>query len=475
MFAQQKTGRPVFAGLLALTLAFNVLLSGCRSGGGNVGVPGQKQAPQFKPGFNLMSPQQDIAIGKQNAMQIERQMRLLPDQEVQRYISAIGQKLAAKAPGEKFPYQFKVVDTKEVNAFALPGGFLYVNRGAIEAARNEAELAGVMAHEVSHSALRHGTSQMTKQIVAEKGLQLAAAILSSRDNGGGMSGQMIGMLGSGALNLAFLKFGRTAEKEADITGAQIMASAGYNPAAMAGFFETLLKMGGPRPPEMMSDHPDPGNRVKYLNELVPKLSVAPNAITDTPEFQRIRARLRGLPAGASRQLARQAPSTEVARPPAPSSQMATLTAPDQSYQLAIPSNWQQITDGELLVFAPQGAAGRSENGLVVTHGVFVGTLAVEGNDSARLHQAFIEMQLRDNPEMQPLDSPKQTEIGGLPAIYTPIGGNSPVTGRPERDVIVTTVLPNGKLFYIVLISPVDEAQSYNNAFQQLLGSIRFAG
>ncbi len=475
MLTYRKSSRRALIALMALTLICNLLLSGCRSGGDRVGVPGQKQAPQFRPGFNLMSPQQDVAIGKQNAAQIERQMRMLPDAEVQNYIRTIGAKLAAKAPGEKFPYQFKVVDTKEVNAFALPGGFLYVNRGAIEAAQNEAELAGVMAHEISHAALRHGTHQMTQQVIAEKGLQIAAAILSSRDDSGGLSGQLIGRLGGGALNLAFLKFGRTAEKEADITGAEIMASAGYNPAAMAGFFETLMKMGGPRQPEMLSDHPDPGNRVKYLNELVPKLSVAPNAITDTPAFQQIRARLRGLPAGGSKQLARQAPPTEVARPPLPSSQMAVLTAPDRSYQLAIPSNWQQVTDGETLVFAPQGAAGRTDNGLVVTHGVFVGALPVEGSDPGQLHTAFIQMQLRDNPEMQPLDNPKQTEIGGLTALYTPVGGLSPITGRQERDVIVTTILPNGKLFYVVLISPVDEAQAYSNAFQQLLGSIRFAG
>lgn len=476
MFGQRKTGSRILTSIVAGTLVCSLFLAGCRSGGGRVGVPGQAQAPQFKPGFNLMSPQQDIEIGRRNAMQVEQQMRMLPDSEVQQYISAIGKKLAAQAPGPQFPYQFKVVDTREVNAFALPGGFLYVNRGAIEAAKNEAELVGVMAHEVSHSALRHGTNQMTKQIIAEKGLTLAAAILGGQDNGGGLSSEMIGMLGSGGLNLLFLKFGRTAEKQADLSGAAMMASAGWDPRPMPGFFETLMKMGGPRPPEMMSDHPDPGNRVQYLNELMGKLTIAPNAVADTPDFQRIKAKLSGLPAGSSRQLNRVAPGTEVARPPAPAAQMAVLTAPDQSYQIAIPGNWQQVTDGNLLVFAPQGAAGRyGDSGIVVTHGVFVGTLQVEGDDLGRINQAFVEMQLRDNPEMQVLDNPKQTSIGGLPALYTPVGGNSPVHGRPERDVIVTTLLPDGRLFYVVLISPVDEAQAYSNAFQQLLGSIRFAG
>ena len=481
MFAQKKMIHQVFTRFIVTTLSLSLLLSGCRGPGSsqNAGVPGQKQAPQFKSGFNLMSPQQDIEIGRRNAMQVEQQQRVIRDPDVQNYITTVGQRIAAKAPGEKFPYQFKVVDTKEVNAFALPGGFLYVNRGTIEAAKNEAELVGVMAHEISHAALRHGTNQMSKQMVAEKGLNIAAAIFGSgNDSGSVLSGQLIGMLGSGALNIAFLKFSRTAEKQADITGAEIMAAAGYDPRALASFFKTLLQSGGSRPPEMLSDHPDPGNRVQYITDLIPKLNVAPNAITDTPAFEQVRAKLRGLPGGASRQLARQgAPQQSVQIEP-PSAQMAQLTAPDKSYQIAIPSNWQQITDGEHLIFAPKNAAGRSNEGLVVTHGMFVGTFDLPQQlqgDLGKATQAFVRMQLASNPEMQPLANIEQTSIGGRTALYTPVGGDSPITGRPERDVIVTTILPNGKLFYVVLISPQDEAPKYSNAFKQALGSIRFAG
>ncbi|MFN0122114.1 MAG: M48 family metalloprotease [Blastocatellia bacterium] len=457
-------------------LALALVLSGCRGSGSGGGVPGQKQAPQFKPGINLIPVAQDVQIGKQNAMQMERQMRILADPATQNYISQMGAKMSAKAPGERFPYQFKVVDTREVNAFALPGGFLYVNRGAIEAARNEAELAGVMAHEISHAALRHGTNQMSKQMIAQKGLQAAAAILSGAD-GGGLSGALVGMLGGGAMNLAFLKFGRTAEKEADITGAQIMASAGYDPRAMAGFFDMLQKLSGQRQPEMLSDHPDPGNRIRYLNDLMPKLNIAPNAITDTQEFQQLRARLKGAPAGASRQIARQSASGQISRPPAPSGEMATLTAPDRTYQISVPANWQNTNDGDHLIFAPEGAAARTNQGFVVTHGMFVGTYPIDPQlrgDLTAATRAFVQMQLESNPEMRPLDNIRQTSIGGRPALYTPIGGESPVTGMEERDVIVTTVLPDGRLFYIVLISPTDEAQNYSQAFERALGSIRFA-
>lgn len=443
------------------------------SRGGSVGpVRGQEQAPQFKAGFNLMSPEQDVAIGRQHAAQIEREMRVLPDQVVQQYVNNIGKKLAAQTPGEKFPYQFKVVDVKEINAFALPGGFLYVHTGAIVAAKNEAELAGVMAHEISHAALRHGTNQMSKQMVAEKGLGVASAIL-----GGGRDGATLGdsVLSAGA-SLLFMRFSRTAEKQADLMGAQIMASAGYDPRGLGDFFKTLMAEGA-RPPQILSDHPDPGNRIQYLNELLPQLKVAPNPIVDTPEFQQLKARVRGLPGG--RDLRRQAlpQSRPVARPPSPSSQQQALRAPDGSFGISVPSNWQMISGGnDLSIFAPEGAAGKtSTGGVVVTHGIFVGTQDLPDNlrDLGQASKAFVELQLRDNPEMRVLGNFQQTQLGGLPALYVAIGGESPVTGRNERDIICTTILPNGKLFYLVLISPEDEAQAYNPAFLRTLESVQF--
>lgn len=448
-----------------------VFQSACNRGGSGGPVRGQEQAPQFKPGFNLMSPEQDVAIGRQNAAQIEREMRVLPDQVVQQYVNNIGKRLAAQAPGEKFPYQFKVVDVKEINAFALPGGFLYVHTGAIVAAKNESELAGVMAHEISHSALRHGTSQMSKQMVAEKGLGVASAIL-----GGGREGASLGdsVLGAGA-NLLFLRFSRTAEKQADIMGAQILASAGYDPRGLGSFFKTLMAEGA-RPPQILSDHPDPGNRIQYLNELLPQLKLTQNPIVDTPEFQQLKARVRGLPGG--RDLRRQAVQQRpVARPPAPSSQQQTLRAGDGSFVVSVPSNWQMISaSDEISIYAPPGAAGKtSTGGVVVTHGMFIGTQDLPANlrNLEAASKAFVELQLRDNPEMRILENFQQTRLGGLPALYVPVGGESPITGRNERDIICTTILPNGKLFYLVLISPEDEAQAYNPAFLQTLESLRF--
>ncbi len=113
----------------------------------------------LRPGFNVFSAQQDVEIGKEVSKDAERNLRILNDSQISSYTNSLGRRLASRAPGEKYPYQFKVVDDKQINAFALPGGFLYINRGIFENADNEAQLAGVMAHEIGHVVLRHGTNQ----------------------------------------------------------------------------------------------------------------------------------------------------------------------------------------------------------------------------------------------------------------------------------------------------------------------------
>src|SRR5262245_42846777 len=125
---------------------------------------------KIKPGFNLFSVSQDVEIGRQSAAEVERQLPILTDRSIDAYVNAVGKRLAAVAPGADFPYQFKVVNASDINAFALPGGYLYVNRGLIEAAQSEGMLAGVMAHEMAHVALRHGTTQASKAYLGQTGL-----------------------------------------------------------------------------------------------------------------------------------------------------------------------------------------------------------------------------------------------------------------------------------------------------------------
>src|SRR5438445_2556290 len=138
---------------------------------------------QLKPGWNLFSPEQDAQLGRQVSRDAERQVPMLNDARVDAYLNSLGRRLAANAPYHYFQYQFKCVNDRAINAFALPGGFVYINRGAIEAADNEAQLAGVMAHELSHVALRHGTNQATKAQAAEGFLGIASGIFGSSTGG----------------------------------------------------------------------------------------------------------------------------------------------------------------------------------------------------------------------------------------------------------------------------------------------------
>ena len=207
--------------------------------------------------INLFSVQQDAELGRRAAADAERQ---LPDGSVEGYVNAIVRRLAAVAPGPRFDYHARVVNAADINAFSLPGGPIYVNRGLIEAVRNEGELAGVLAHEMAHVAQRHGTSQVTKAYGAQLGVGLLAGVLGGRDHRLGMGEQIVGSLG---LNALFLKFSRNAENEADRVGAQMMARAGYDPMAMASFFDLLAAQQRRDPgavAQFFSSHPSPRNR-----------------------------------------------------------------------------------------------------------------------------------------------------------------------------------------------------------------------
>src|SRR5205085_4496558 len=135
---------------------------------------------KVKPGFNLFSPQDDVQVGQQSAVEAERQLPILRDTAVQGYVNRIGQRLAANAGGPNFQYQFRVVNASDINAFALPGGYIYLNRGVLDQARNEGEVAGVLAHEISHVALRHGTHQASKAYLAQAGISILGGILGGR-------------------------------------------------------------------------------------------------------------------------------------------------------------------------------------------------------------------------------------------------------------------------------------------------------
>ncbi|MDX2041615.1 MAG: M48 family metallopeptidase [Acidobacteriota bacterium] len=465
-------------------LIFALIVGQACSGGGNLEAPaGSKSQPKFKPGVNFFSPEQDVEMGRQSAEQIIRETPMLDDPQISNYISQLGAKLVAKAAGEKFPYQFRTVATKEINAFALPGGFLFVNAGTIAAARNEGELAGVMAHEIAHAALRHGTNQASKQRIAQMGLGILGTLASSGE-GADLGGAVSAIGGLGA-NLYFLKHGRTAEKQADLEGARIIAEAGYDPRDMANFFKTLQAEGGQRTPEMLSDHPDPGNRIEYILAEIKNLPVSANPTHTSPEFEQVKARLTGRAPQLSatsqlRRIGKDPAHLELgARPQRPFGQFKGFQSEDGSFALQVPANWDTLkANSSNFIFAPKGAYGKipnqSEDSMMVTHGIFVGVMEVRQGDLASATRAFIQRQLETNADFQPIGQIKETSLAGQQALAAAVAGPSAINGVAEIDVTYTTVTSDGRMFYIITIAPEDEAEAYKAAFQQILRSLRLA-
>jgi predicted Zn-dependent protease len=240
------------------------------------------QPRKLQPGFNLFSKEQDIQLGREAAREIEKQVRLVPDREVQEYAERLGRRLAARPEADKYPYFFKVVDDREINAFALPGGPIYIHTGVIAAAENEAQLAGVIAHEISHVALRHGTNQVTKAHLVRLPALLAGMAIGS-DSLLGQLGQLGVSIGANSL---LLTFSRGAERDADLLGVRILSGAGYNPIEMARFFEKLETGKGLRAPQFLSSHPNPGNRRRAVEQEIRYLPRRAYQ-RDSDEFPRI--------------------------------------------------------------------------------------------------------------------------------------------------------------------------------------------
>lgn len=214
-------------------------------------------------GFNMYSAQQDAQLGAQAARQVQQQLPLVHGR-IEQYVDAIGERLARHAPGPRFDYQFAVVDASDLNAFALPGGYVYLNRGILESARTEGEVAGVIAHEIAHSALRHATANQSKGQLTQVGAGLVAALLGRE--AGPRTAQAINIAGNLGLGAIMMKYSRSAENDADILGAQIMAKAGYDPREMASFFHTLSRSQGRSAPTWLSSHPNPRNRAARVEQ-----------------------------------------------------------------------------------------------------------------------------------------------------------------------------------------------------------------
>jgi beta-barrel assembly-enhancing protease len=246
--------------------------------------------------IQLVSVSDEIAIGRHAQGEVRPQTPQLADVAVNHYVARIGHQLAIHAPGARYPYSFSVANYREINAFALPGGPVWVNRGAIASARTESQFAAVLAHEIAHVALRHSARQLSNMMITNFGLNLLGALLGN-SGGANAAGVAARFVASGA----FLQFSRDDEREADRVGAGILGRAGWDPHGMIEVMQTIREQERRDPTSVdvfFSNHPSPQDRIARLRRNLPR---GRGGRRDTQEFQSIRARLRTLPpAGSAR-------------------------------------------------------------------------------------------------------------------------------------------------------------------------------
>ena len=236
--------------------------------------------------FSLVSVQQEIEIGRETNARVRKEVPEIRDTETLAYVRDIGARLARQASGPKYPYSFAMADYREINAFALPGGPVWIHRGVLHAATNESQVAGVLAHEVAHIAQRHAASQLTKGMMANLGLGLLGAVL-----GGGAGGNAAQAAAALLTNGIFMKFSRDDERDADRVGLQMMRRAGWDGRGMVELFEILQREARRNPGSVevfFSSHPSPQDRIERLRS---EIARRPGGTRDTRQFRAIKARL----------------------------------------------------------------------------------------------------------------------------------------------------------------------------------------
>ena len=432
-------------------------------------VAGQAKHKDLKPGWNLFSKEQDVQLGREAAAQVEQQLPIVRDANIQRYVESIGRRLASAPEADRYPYTFKVVNEGSINAFALPGGPTYVHTGLIKAAENEAQLAGVMAHEIAHVALRHGTNQASKANLLQLPAMLAGAVVGG---GGGLMGQLAQLgIGLGA-NSVLMKYSRDAERQADLLGAQMMAHAGYNPLEMARFFEKLAAQGGRGGPSFMSSHPDPGDRMKLVQEEIQTLPQRNYTMGDSGELRQIQSRLGSLPAQTGTR-SRQA-GVVGQGDPRPSGRFREYRS--SAFAISHPDNWEVFGDqgGVSATIAPRSGLVQDQSGNVaVGYGVMVSgfTPHRDGGNLASDTQDLLGQLRQSNPAMQVSGRQTRANLNGQQALVTTLSNQSPLGGR-EIDMLVTVERPQG-LLYFVFIAPEQDWRQMQPVFEQMLRSVRF--
>ena len=453
---------------------------------------------------NSFTPAQEIAEGDKVALTVYRQQPVLPENDpITQYVQQLGAKLvryAPLAPGvtRQWPFTFHVVDSEEINAFALPGGSIFVNLGTVQAADTEAQLAGVMAHEISHVVMRHSTCNLSKQ--RSRGLLYGLGAIGSAILLGNTAAGQLAQTGLGlGQNLDYLHMSRGDEQQADLLGTDILYDAGYDPRGLPQFFETIQGKYGAGGAQFLSDHPNPGNRTEYVNREIATLPRRQNPLVTTAAFKRVHAiavqrkplTSKQVQAGAWRRSGKYATGPgsnggEIASAAGSAPAIAALNraqlglgdalAPVQAqrFSMRAPASWQQSTDaGGGVTLAPQGGAGS----FGLAYGVLVATQPVAGGASLdAATRALVASLVQGNAGLTQTGAVTTLQGSGQAERAVDLRGSSPVTAGgaplPEHDWLVTVSRPDGDLSYLVFVAPEQDFATMKPLFRTMLATFQ---
>ena len=426
---------------------------------------------EFQPGFNLFSMQKEVQLGKESAEKVDTAYPLVTHPQVLSYVNDLGRRLASLAPNNnsEYAWTFKVINSSDINAFALPGGYIYVNRGAIEAAENEAQIAGVIAHESGHVVMRHGTHEASQALLAQPLVVLGGLI--------GQSGSLIAWLTEMGLDLGvnsiLLKNSRSSESQADEVGTYILYQAGYDPHAMAQYFEIVEKKYPEKTIQFFSDHPDPEDRVKAVDREIPLLGPAKGWKIDSPEFEEAKKRLLSLPAPPGAKPAPSVSATSPGPPPAPSSRLIKFDG--NGFSIAYPDNWQvQRNEDAVALLPPGGIVDVAESGAAQAYGASISRFQPQHSKQGKwglvdATQEILDTLRLSNPNLRVIEQ-RGMKLGGRPALSTLLETDSPLQGQKERDLLLTTRQADS-VFSIIFIAPESSFDAYKPAFDAMLQSL----
>ncbi len=462
------------------------------------------------PGNTRISREQQQQLGFQAAAEVYKQIPMLPDNSPEtQYVRQLGQRLVATIPTQySWPFEFHVVAQKEINAFALPGGEMFVNVGTITAAANEAQLAGVMAHEMSHVYMQHSAKQMQKAQLTQGLAGLAGAILGSKGGALGSLAQAGVQVGAG---MVMLKYSRSDEAEADAVGAVILYRAGYSPQAMVDFFKTLESQGGSGP-QFLSDHPNPGNREAAIQREIRGWPPQKYRTTSSA-FTEARRHATGVKTYAAEEIAQGAktgrwdalnkqngavlkPAAGITAPETTPAKSSPATANMVSWndvvpstnlatadlgpmKIARPENWEVIApqqQGQALIIAPR--AGVVSNG--IGYGVVINGMSSHGTNTSidQMTAEIVRSLQSGGGDLQQVGETKSIEVASVQGRSVNMQSTSPFQNakgeaQKERDWLVTVPRPDGSVIFLVFVAPESEFERLSPTFERMLRSVQF--